>query len=261
MEAFEYTTPKIRLDHDSLDDELLNARSFHLICSPKRVRHECLLRDCNTDLDLCYTQCIELTTKIMKKRGNTARPIFIWEPVPDGCTQAELAACHSALKHVDVVSPNHIELCDFFGRRGQKDNGSVDFEVVTRCCSDWLENGIGQDGKGYVVVRAGKEGCYAAMRESKWLMPAYHEDSERVIDPTGGGNAFLGGFAVGMVRAKDEEGWDVIEQAMACGSIAASFAIEQIGMPKLSDTVQEERWNEEVVEERLERFKQRCKGR
>ena len=50
---------------------------------------------------------------------------------------------------------------------------------------------------GAVVVRAGKEGCYVASPPSssssdnegvkRWL-PAYHQNPEKVVDPTGGGN-------------------------------------------------------------------------
>jgi hypothetical protein len=95
--------------------------------------------------------------------------------------------------------------------------------------------------------------------------------SHSVVDPTGGGNAFLGGFSIGLARGQP------ILEAVAWGSVAASFAIEQVGTPVL--TKQEEfkeitegqsqeedeqkkkgeLWNGVAVEERLKEFLKRCK--
>ncbi|KAI9745810.1 MAG: hypothetical protein M1818_000491 [Claussenomyces sp. TS43310] len=87
---------------------------------------------------------------------------------------------------------------------------------------------------------------------SLWL-PAYHTSSEKVVDPTGGGNAFLGGLAVGLAR---EHG---LEAACRWGSVAASFAIEQVGAPVLdtADGENEEKWNGVSVQERLADYETR----
>ncbi|KAI1298916.1 Ribokinase-like protein [Xylaria venustula] len=74
----------------------------------------------------------------------------------------------------------------------------------------------------------------------------------KVVDPTGGGNTFLGGLAVALARGKG------LEEAAAWGSVAASFAIEQIGVPALGhDDEGRETWNGVRVEERFEEFKTR----
>ncbi|KAI0483156.1 Ribokinase-like protein [Xylariaceae sp. FL0804] len=91
----------------------------------------------------------------------------------------------------------------------------------------------------------------------RWL-PAYHGGGgpgkpDRVADPTGGGNAFLGGLAVALARGRG------LEEAAAWASVAASFAIEQVGVPVLgveSDGGRET-WNGVVVDERFEEFKTR----
>lgn len=85
----------------------------------------------------------------------------------------------------------------------------------------------------------------------KWL-PAFHTHSENVEDPTGGGNGFLGGLAVALARGK------TIEEACAWGSVAASFAIEQVGMPVLGkDGEGRETWNGVRVEQRLDEYVKR----
>jgi hypothetical protein len=88
------------------------------------------------------------------------------------------------------------------------------------------------------------------------LSPQKHE----VIDPTGGGNAFLGGFSIALARGQP------ILEAAAWGSVAASFAIEQVGTPALTrrqeglegSAEKGELWNGVSVEDRLREFLKRC---
>lgn len=186
-------------------------------------------------------------------------PLFIWEPVPDLCTPEELEDCLQALRYVDVVSPNHGELGGYFGRGTVTAEGDVDKQAVEECTEAWLASGVGARGNGAVVVRAGKDGCYVASREKQVWLPAYHQSSDAVVDPTGGGNGFLGGLAVGLVRGGATPGVQNVEEGAIWGSIAASFAIEQVGMPTLEKGVngETERWNGVRVEDRLREFRER----
>ena len=89
-----------------------------------------------------------------------------------------------------------------------------------------------------------------------WL-PAYfgEEEVDKVVDPTGGGNGFLGGLAVALARGKG------LEEAAAWGSVAASFAIEQVGMPVLGkDDMGKETWNGVQVEMRLGEYVNKAIG-
>ncbi|KAI9831794.1 MAG: hypothetical protein M1819_004691 [Sarea resinae] len=249
--AFKYLTPKIRLDHDSLPPSHLRSKSFHLICSP--------------------TRCISLVENILSLReklhGPTKpleRPLFIWEPVPDLCTPEELQNCLEALRLVDVVSPNHAEFDAFFTLGPvDGDSGEVKPARIAHRCQEWLAWGIGPHRNGAIVIRAGKVGCYiASPRGAKWL-PPYHQPSvpdggnSKVVDPTGGGNGFLGGLAVGLVRGGPQPGLQNLEEAAIWGSVAASFAIEQVGMPTFVQDTEGETWNGVRVEDRLDEFKKR----
>lgn len=85
-----------------------------------------------------------------------------------------------------------------------------------------------------------------------WVPPYHDADGGKVVDPTGGGNAFLGGLAVALARAR------ALEEACVWGSVAASFAIEQVGVPELgADEEGRETWNCVRVDERLAEFKAR----
>jgi sugar/nucleoside kinase (ribokinase family) len=79
------------------------------------------------------------------------------------------------------------------------------------------------------------------------------QPTHRVVDPTGGGNGFLGGLSIALARGK------TIEEAAAWASVSASLAIEQVGMPVLgTNEAGKETWNGVVVQERLDEFKQRA---
>lgn len=179
--------------------------------------------------------------------------------MPDTCVPEEAENCLRALPFVDVVSPNHGELGGFFG---EDDHGreSVDVRLVERLCDQWLQHGIGPAGKGACVVRCGKDGCLIKRTGlHKWL-PAYHQSADKVVDPTGGGNAFLGGFAVGLVRGGARPGMENLEEAGMWGAVSASLAIEQVGMPVLAYSPGGETWNGICVADRLSDFKDRVDG-
>ncbi|KAI6364509.1 hypothetical protein MCOR25_005640 [Pyricularia grisea] len=89
----------------------------------------------------------------------------------------------------------------------------------------------------------------------RWL-PAFFQPEDaaagRIVDPTGGGNTFLGGLTVALGRGK------AVEDAAVWASVAASFAIEQIGMPSLGvDSQGIETWNGVRVSTRLEEYSKR----
>lgn len=85
----------------------------------------------------------------------------------------------------------------------------------------------------------------------RWV-PAYHQDSSKVVDPTGGGNTFLGGLGAALARGES------LEEAALWGAVAASFAIEQVGVPILgSDENCQETWNGQSVQERLRNLRER----
>lgn len=91
---------------------------------------------------------------------------------------------------VDVVSPNDSELAAQFGKKSWRPDEEGQ-SIVTAI----LRKGIGRQGTGMLVIRAGGQGCYAFRRGVSLRLPAYHQQQSRVIDPTGAGNAFLGALA------------------------------------------------------------------
>ncbi|GAB1736356.1 hypothetical protein NU219Hw_g7018t1 [Hortaea werneckii] len=236
--AFKYLTEKKRLTAADLTPQLLKSKSFHLICSATRL-------------------ITEVTSILDRRRQafgeNVPRPLMIWEPVPDLATPEELDNTIQALQYVDVISPNHEELGSLLS--STHPSVGVDKSAVEEQAKILLGHGVGPEGKGAVIVRASKEGCYVASGKgaqhlSRWL-PAYHNDASKVVDPTGGGNGFLGGLAIGLVHTDGD-----LVQAARMGSVAASFCIEQVGMPTKDEG--KETWNGVAVSERLAEFASRA---
>ncbi|KAF4973969.1 hypothetical protein FZEAL_9076 [Fusarium zealandicum] len=97
----------------------------------------------------------------------------------------------------------------------------------------FLDTGIGDTShdtaKGIIVVRCGEHGCLTLTKAQKHWLPAFYSiTSPKIVDTTGAGNAFLGAFAMGLQTTGDPR------EAAILGTVASSFALEQIGLPRYS---------------------------
>ncbi|KAI1004351.1 hypothetical protein K3495_g3860 [Podosphaera aphanis] len=93
-----------------------------------------------------------------------------------------------------------------------------------------------------------------------------------IVDPTGAGNSFLGALSIALARGKS------LEEAVCWGNIAASFVVEQVGVPVLAESDgcstesldrptetaimgdEEERWNGQSVWQRLDSYLERVRS-
>jgi ribokinase len=78
-----------------------------------------------------------------------------------------------------------------------------------------------------VVVTLAERGSLVFVDRSETLVPAFHAD--RVLDPTGAGDAFAAGLAVGMAERRQ------LLEAVRFAHAVASFAVEAIGTEGLAD--------------------------
>jgi sugar/nucleoside kinase (ribokinase family) len=95
-----------------------------------------------------------------------------------------------------------------------------------------------------IVAKQGEYGAALVTGEGFFALPAY--PLETVIDPTGAGDTFAGGF-VGYIAAHlDEQLSDeLLRRAMAHATVLASFNVEEFGTERL------ERLEREEIDERL----------
>lgn len=80
-----------------------------------------------------------------------------------------------------------------------------------------------------VIVKKGEHGALMFYEDSVFSAPAY--PVEEVMDPTGAGDSFAGGF-VGSLARKGSADEASVRQAMIYGSVMASFCVEQFGIER-----------------------------
>jgi sugar/nucleoside kinase (ribokinase family) len=152
---------------------------------------------------------------------------------------------------VDVTSPNVNEAAGFLGRTIDE---ALEFGLFKLQVEDMGREYMTQiPNTGAVVFRCGKHGCLVATTKGMDWLPAYHQSKDKVVDPTGGGNAFCGGFCIGWIQS----GRDYV-QAAKYGNIAASFVIEQFGLPHVEYEQNRETWNGDTIEERRHSYEALC---
>ncbi|KAH6659588.1 putative MAK32 protein [Truncatella angustata] len=291
--AFKYITPKKRLTAEDLTPSLLASRSFHLICSPARCQE--LVREirerrsglvtsegkglpkpifiwepvpdlCTTDELLNCTNTLPLVDVCSPNHSELAG--FMGDSGIDPntgeiSTAAVERSCEQLLASMPLQSFSIVvragEKGCYIARNGgrkrkiqssgqkrKKPAAAIHGSLQPDTDMMALFAGLLQDPEGSVT----EEEIEVDPGVEKWI-PAYHTDKSKVVDPTGGGNTFLGGLAVALARGKS------LEEAAVCGSVAASYAIEQVGLPKLEKEGGTETWNGVSVDGRVKELQER----
>ncbi|MDA1264957.1 MAG: PfkB family carbohydrate kinase [Planctomycetota bacterium] len=99
-------------------------------------------------------------------------------------------------------------------------------------------------GPRYVILKKGEHGAFLLSEDVHFALPAYPVTV--VVDPTGAGDSFAGGFMGSIARAGDTDP-ETMRKAMLYGTVTASFcvqgfSIEDLSRRTLSDI--DERYNE-----------------
>lgn len=85
-------------------------------------------------------------------------------------------------------------------------------------------------GPGAVVIKKGEHGALLLSRDSYFAAPGY--PLEVVRDPTGAGDTFAGGL-IGYLARGGESGDAALRRAVICGSVMASFTVEDFSLRRL----------------------------
>jgi cytidine kinase len=152
------------------------------------------------------------------------------------CTQARFAALDSMNLWIDIARDSLVAAI------GEVDAVIVnDGEVKQLTGEPSLITGakalLGM-GPRVVVVKQGEYGAMMFTPEGVFSLPAY--PTETVVDPTGAGDTFAGGF-MGVVAAHAGEIDDaLLRRAMAYGTALASFCVEDFGTERVQTVTKEE---------------------
>jgi ribokinase len=141
----------------------------------------------------------------------------------------------SILSLTDVLIPNETEFVALVnllggvaalrdGRRGPPPPAVISFSEATlhAISHDELHRLCQAMGVATVIVTLGKRGCFVSARSGFTFIPA-HAGID-VIDTTGAGDAFVGGFAAGFVQS----GGDVVAAARH-GNAVAALSVTKFG--------------------------------
>jgi len=85
-------------------------------------------------------------------------------------------------------------------------------------------------GPSTLVVKRGEYGVLMFTPHSRFAAPAY--PLETIVDPTGAGDSFAGGF-MGYLSGSGDLGDSAIRQAIVMGSVMASFNVEKFSLERL----------------------------
>lgn len=106
---------------------------------------------------------------------------------------------------------------------------------------------IREMGPKYLVIKKGEHGALLFGEGQVFFAPAL--PLTEVQDPTGAGDTFAGGL-MGYLAGRDMLNFEVLKQAIICGSAMASFCVEKFGTEGLRDL------NLFELQERLDKFTQ-----
>jgi sugar/nucleoside kinase (ribokinase family) len=141
----------------------------------------------------------------------------------------------SAIEGVDCVILNDAELRQLTGK--------PNLVAAAREILSWKPsgdaNGFAARGPSVIVAKQGEYGAALVTRDGFFALPAY--PLETVIDPTGAGDTFAGGF-VGFIAAELDQPLsdELLRRAMAHASVLASFNVEEFGTERVRRLTREE---------------------
>ncbi|MDX1390063.1 MAG: PfkB family carbohydrate kinase, partial [Acidobacteriota bacterium] len=92
-------------------------------------------------------------------------------------------------------------------------------------------------GPAVVVIKRGEHGVIVADATGAFVLPAF--PVRRVVDPTGAGDAFAGGF-LGYLASRRNGGERDYRRAAVAGTVLASFQVEEFSLDRLRTLTPEE---------------------
>ena len=99
-------------------------------------------------------------------------------------------------------------------------------------------------GPKYLIIKKGEHGAILFGKDKMFYSPAVM--LEKVIDPTGAGDSFAGGF-IGYLAKTKEISFDNMKKAVVYGTVLASFTVEKLGIESI-ENIKEEKVNKRLAE-------------
>ena len=85
-------------------------------------------------------------------------------------------------------------------------------------------------GPQFAIIKKGEHGSLLFTSDTIFPAPAY--PMEEIMDPTGAGDSFAGGF-IGYIAKQNDTNTNTMKEAMIYGNVMGAFAVEDFGVRKL----------------------------
>ena len=92
-------------------------------------------------------------------------------------------------------------------------------------------------GTRFIIIKKGEHGSIFVQDDTIFPTPGY--PLEEVVDPTGAGDSFAGGF-LGYIAERNMMDIDTMKEAVVYGNVMGSFAVEDFGVKKLLSITRED---------------------
>lgn len=100
-------------------------------------------------------------------------------------------------------------------------------------------------GPRYLIIKKGEHGALLFDKENVFFCPAL--PLKKVVDPTGAGDCFAGGF-IGYIAKTQDTSFENMKRALIHGSAMASFVVEDFSSRRIKNLTQEE------ISDRVQQF-------
>ncbi|WP_415909602.1 ribokinase [Oleiharenicola sp. Vm1] len=157
------------------------------------------------------------TTAHALRQARQAGVVTVLNPAP---MRADFEA--RLLRHVDVLIPNESEFAALVRVLPQVRETGFDERRLHALADAELHALCRRIGVATVIVTLGERGCFVSERGGFTRVPAHR--GLKVVDTTGAGDAFCGGFAAGLVRS----GGKMVE-AVRLGTAVAALSVTKAG--------------------------------
>ncbi|MFM2163869.1 MAG: hypothetical protein RL325_306, partial [Planctomycetota bacterium] len=84
-------------------------------------------------------------------------------------------------------------------------------------------------GPKFAVVKKGEHGAVLVHRDGVAVVPAFPAEEDMVVDPTGAGDTFAGGFMAHLARTGRTD-FEALQTALSWGTVMASFTISAFSL-------------------------------
>ena len=82
-------------------------------------------------------------------------------------------------------------------------------------------------GPRFVIIKKGEHGSLFIAENTVFPAPAY--PLEEIVDPTGAGDSFAGGF-IGYIAKQNNQSFNTMKEAVVYGNVMGAFAVEDFGI-------------------------------